>query len=72
MADKVDLDERDRKNLYRATADNIHVVEVSHVDLRNAIGAIGIEEIDDAFDEAQGQVLSQNEDRSYIVIKVVR
>ena len=69
------LDDRDRKNLYKPDADNVRVVEATVDEIRSFVGGSDFgefEELETALDEAQGQVHSHNEDRSYVVIKVVR
>lgn len=71
--DIADLDDRDRKNIYKPTADNVHVVEATVRDIEDLLD---VRPLDDALEEelekAVQQLKTHNEDRTFVILKIVR
>lgn len=63
--DKIDLDKRDRGNIYREDADNVHALAVNAED-------INTDELPEALVEAVEGMIRTGTRRAYVVIRIER
>lgn len=69
--DSINLDKRDRGNIYKEEATNILSYEATVDEVRDMVDG-DVDELLEQLDEAQGKVHSGTEDVVYFIIKITK